>query len=376
MAEPWLVLSLSGSSFYVGLDSFALNAPVWALTLFGGLLADRADRRKLILFFQALQFLGVTVLFFLLITGHLSIWFLIFVSFLTGATDSISMPAFQAIVPSLVDKQQIPGAISLNSAQFNLSRVLGPAIAGMVLAKFGPNICFGANVLSYIPFFLFFVFIPIKKHRSDVSFSPPSGWLREIPSVLKNKYLHRPLLNVTSNSLFASPLMIFASVIVKEYFQGSAAQFGFSMGAFGVGGFFGAIFSFYLPTLSQDAKNASLLGLFLGFVILVAAFVHNYFLLVTLFFLAGFFLTASNTLANSFIQSKAEDDSRGRVISFFQLSLRGGMAIAALVSGTVIGWIGLRETLFFNGILAIGLQVFLLSVDGGWTKKSRALPTC
>ncbi len=136
VAEPWVVLSLSNSPFWVGLDSFAMNAPSLIFTLFGGILADRFDRKKIVLLFQTIQWLCILIMLTLLILGWLKVWMIVLISFLIGLTDSLSMPSFQTIIPSIVDEKEIPKALSLNSTQFNLSRILGPAIAGVVIAKY------------------------------------------------------------------------------------------------------------------------------------------------------------------------------------------------------------------------------------------------
>jgi MFS family permease len=125
VAQPWLLLSLGASPFLIGLDAFAMGAPVWLLTLVGGVLADHADRRRVIASFQALQMLCPTLLVVLLLAGAVRPWMVIVLSLIVGITDALSMPSFQSIVPSIVDHDQIATGIALNSTQFNLSRILG-----------------------------------------------------------------------------------------------------------------------------------------------------------------------------------------------------------------------------------------------------------
>ncbi len=131
-----------------------MNAPVWVLTLLGGTLADTRDRKKVISIFQSIQMLCPALLILLILTGTLRIWMIIALSLIVGITDALSMPAFQSIVPSIVEPGQIGTAIALNSTQFNLSRLLDPAIAGVVMARYGSVWCFGANTLSYVPLIL------------------------------------------------------------------------------------------------------------------------------------------------------------------------------------------------------------------------------
>jgi predicted MFS family arabinose efflux permease len=152
VAEPWLLLSLGASSFLIGLDAFVEAAPVWVLILAGGILADRADRRRVIATFQTIQMLCPALLVVLLMTNTVEPWIVVALSLVVGITDALSMPSFQTIVPSLVRRDQIAAALALNATQFNLSRILGPALAGMLMASVGTIGCFAANAASYLPF--------------------------------------------------------------------------------------------------------------------------------------------------------------------------------------------------------------------------------
>jgi predicted MFS family arabinose efflux permease len=149
IAEPWLLLSLGASSFLIGLDAFVQAAPAWMLILAGGILADRADRRIVITTFQAIQMLCPIILVALLLTNSVEPWMVVVLSLVVGVTDAISMPSFQTIAPSIVRHDQIPSAIALNATQFNLSRILGPTLAGILMASVGAVGCFVANAASY-----------------------------------------------------------------------------------------------------------------------------------------------------------------------------------------------------------------------------------
>jgi len=154
VAQPWLLLSLGASSFVIGLDSFALNGPVLLLTLVGGVLADHSDRRKVIAGFQSAQMLCPIILVALLLAGAARPWMIVLLSVVVGVTDALSMPSFQSIVPSIVRHDQIASGLALNSTQFNLSRILGPALAGALLAAAGAVACFAVSAVSYVPFIL------------------------------------------------------------------------------------------------------------------------------------------------------------------------------------------------------------------------------
>jgi len=152
VAQPWLLLTLGASSFLVGLDSFAMSAPLWLLTLPGGVLADHADRRRVIAGFQALQMMCPIAIVVLLLAGIAHPWTIIVLSLVVGITDALSMPSFSSIVPSIVTHDQIPAGLALNSTQYNVSRIVGPALAGILMATVGAIGCFVVSAVSYVPF--------------------------------------------------------------------------------------------------------------------------------------------------------------------------------------------------------------------------------
>ncbi|HEY2434628.1 MAG TPA: MFS transporter, partial [Vicinamibacterales bacterium] len=152
VAEPWLLVTLGASPFLIGLDSFVVDAPAWLLTIWGGRLADRADRRTVIAAFQSVQMLCPLAIILLLITHRIDAWMVIVLSLIVGITDALSMPSFQSIAPSILTRDQVGNGLALNSTQFNLSRILGPALAGALISSVGLVACFAVNVASYVPF--------------------------------------------------------------------------------------------------------------------------------------------------------------------------------------------------------------------------------
>ena len=363
VAQPWVVLGLTNSPFWVGLDSFALNAPGWLFTLWGGVLADRYERRKTVLFFQVIQFLCVLVMVVLLVEGGLKVWMLVLISFLVGLTDSLSMPAFQSIIPSLVEEKDIHKAISLNSTQFNLSRILGPAIAGVVIVRFGAVVCFSANAASYIPFFLSLYFIyprgGLKIIEKQIK-EKPTQQVKEFRDLLRLPDVRLPLLTTLVNGLFCAPIIAFSSVLIKDVFHAEVGTYGGAMTAFGIGGLLGAATSFIsLPASFKGNKLASVIAVVLGFVMLSVGLTHSFPFLITLLVISGAALTASNIAVNIFLQENILNTIRGRVVSLYQLALSGGISIGALLTGFVVTQLNISTALVINGILAIIFQVWL-----------------
>ena len=364
VAQPWVVLSLTNSPFWVGLDSFALNAPGWLFTLWGGVLADRYERKNIVLFFQIIQFLCVLTMVVLLIVGRLQVWTIVFISFMVGLTDSLSWPSFQSIIPSLVEQKDIPRAVSLNSTQFNLSRILGPAIAGVVIVRFGAVACFSANALSYIPFFLSLYFIyprgGLKINQAQVA-EKPTQQVKELRSLLRNPEVRLPLLTTLVNALFCSPLISFSAVLIKNVFHAEVGTYGGAMTAFGIGGLVGAATSFIpLPAFFKRNKLASSVAIILGFVVVAIGLTHSFYLLLFLLASSGAALTASNIAVNIFLQENIRNNIRGRIVSLFQLALSGGISIGALFTGFLVGQLNISNALIINGALTIVFQIWLL----------------
>ena len=364
IAQPWVVLSLTNSPFWVGLDSFALNVPGLVFTLLGGVLADRFNRRRVVLLFQAIQFLCVVLLVVLLATGLLKVWMIVCISFMVGLTDALSNPSFQTIIPSLVSKKDIPRAVSLNSTQFNLSRILGPAIAGIAIVKFGAVACFSANAASYFPFLVSIWFIYPHK-RVEIKPEPiqvkPVDQFREITKLLLVRKVRVPLMVTFANNLFCGPLITFCPVLIKSVFHAQVGNFGWAMAAFGTGGLIGAGISF-IPITKPYIRSriATAIAIFLGLVVIAIALNRSLVLLSCLLVCAGAALTSVNISVNTLLQENAADNFRGRVASLYQLTLYGGISLGALVTGFAVSKLNISTALIINGSLAVAIQAALL----------------
>lgn len=371
VAEPWLLLSLGASSFLIGLDSFAMNAPVWALTLVGGLLADRADRRRVITLFQSIQMLCPLLIVVLLATGSVQPYLVIGLSLVVGITDALSMPSFQSIVPSLVKRDQIGRGLALNTTQFNLSRILGPALAGVLMAGGGMAACFALSAASYVPFIAIALWILPRR-----ALPPPAGehdarpalfsGLREI---LATPMLRGALLTVLATSVLCGPLITFVPVLVSTSLHGGAGHFSAAVGAFGVGGLLGALVLLGVPT-GQDRRRWSTLPA-LGhalMLVLIAAYPRLW-TLPLLMVVAGAAMTISNTAANALLQSSAPAGLLGRAASLFMLAMRGGLALGSLLTGLAVDLLGARQALLVDGILALLAQCV---IGWAWMRTQRA----
>jgi MFS family permease len=362
VAQPWLLLSMGGSSFLLGLDAFALNAPFWILVLPGGILADRRDRARIIYFFQGIQMLCPVVIVALVATGWIKVWMIIVLSLIVGITDALSSPAFSSLIPSIVGSDDLKPALALNSMQFNLARVMGPVIAGLVMLKYGFLWCFSANAVSYIPFFLSVYWlrppaIVVAQQASDQR--NPGSAIDGIKGIIGSRKTSSALLSVLCTGLFCGPLLTFSPLIVKDVLHSGVSQFGGVLTAFGVGGILGPVLMLFatrrFDTLKVSLTAALVYGLFIVAVAQVGAVWQLAFLLVG----SGFLLTVANTSANTFLQSQANDQNRGQMASLFMLAMRGGLSLGNLATGTIIGLSSVHLAFVMNGLLAIGVQAFI-----------------
>lgn len=358
VAQPWLLLSLGASPFVLGLDSFALSAPVFLLTLVGGALADSADRRRTIVLFQSIQMLCPVLLVVLLILGRVEPWTVIVLSLVVGITDGLSMPSFQSIVPTMVPKPQIPIGLALNATQFNLSRILGPAVAGVVMGAVGATGAFAVSALSYVPFILVALWV-LPKQRPDAGERKGFAWramVANVQTVWQQTQQRGALLTVFVSGLLCTPLVIFCPVLVRDTLQGDVSHFSQAIAAFGVGGLLGAIGLLGVDPNKDRRPFSSAMALTFGLAVAVAACNTSRWGLPLLYALAGVAMTVSNSSANALLQSQSLPITRGQTVSLFMLSMRGGMAIGGLLTGLTVSLLGVREALLINGVLAMVLQ--------------------
>ncbi len=358
VAQPWLMLSLGASSVLLGIDSFAAGAPALLLTFVGGTLADRSDRRRVIAVFQSIQMLCPVLIVVLLIAGKVSPWIVIAMSLIVGVTDALSMPSFQTIISSIVDRNRLAAALGLNATQFNLSRILGPAIAGVLMVSVGATGAFAVSAASYVPFIL--VALWILPHSIPQAAEAPvlarARAMQVLRHVAGDRALRGALLAVFVTSTLCSPLLTFSPILVRDAFAGNVAHFSGVVTAFGLGGLVAAAGLLAVDARRDRRPIAASFSLAFALVVVLVALNPWVWGLPLLFTLAGLAMTAGNVSVNAFIQIAAPPALRGRSISLYMLAMRGGLSIGGLLTGLSVSWLGVRHALLLNGLLALGLQ--------------------
>lgn len=361
VAQPWLLLSLGASSFVLGLDAFALGAPGLLLTLVGGALADRADRRRVIGVFQSIQMLCPVLIVVLLLAGTLRPWMIVALSLVVGITDALSMPSFQSIVPTIVERDRIPAGLALNSTQFNLSRILGPSAAGLLMAGVGAVGAFALSAASYLPFLaVAWWVLPAAPARGRTGTGAGASRLVEgVREIAGAPALRGALLTVLVGSLLCAPLVTFCPVLVRQVHQGDVAHFSATIAAFGIGGLIGGVGLLAVaPTRDRRPISAWSGGAY-GVIVVLAAANPWPWALPPLFVLAGIAMAVCNVSANTCLQSSAPERLRGQAVSMYMLAMRGGVAIGGLVTGATVSVLGAREALAIDGTIAVLAQAWL-----------------
>jgi len=362
VAEPWLLLSLSASSFVIGMDTFAMNAPVWILILAGGALADRADRRLVITYFQSIQMLCPATIVVLLLCGSVHAWMIIGLSVVVGITDALSMPSYQSIVPSIVLHKQISQGLALNSTQFNLSRILGPVLAGLLMSGVGSLACFAVSALSYIPFIGVALWIlPRSVHKAAPHNQPGTShpW-QHLMAIVRQRAQRGALLTVLNGSTLCAPLIIFIPLLIKHLPHAAVSHYALLIALFGTGGLLGGLALLGVAPQVDRLRLSGIAALVQAMSIVGIAMCPWFWSMQGLMIVAGASMTISATAANTLLQSNARTDELGQTVSLYMLAMRGGISLGALLTGAMIGFLGVQNALLLNGILSVLIQTAVM----------------
>ena len=364
ITQSWTVLDLSkDNSFFLGVDQFLGQIPIVLFSLLGGVLADRRDRRKVLLGSQYLQMTCAFLLATLAFTHVVQVWHIWILSFFVGLAQAFGGPSYSALVPSLVPKEHLQNAIALNSIQFNLARVIGPALGGIALGVLGAAWCFTFNGISFIAviitlYLIHTSFVPARS-REPILVSMKQG-IRFINGQPGMKALMVLAFMVT---LLGFQLIAFLPVFARGVFHGAPTTLALLASCSGAGAVTGALAVAGFGKTKHQGRNAlfglSLLGVFTaGF-----ALSKSIPLSCVMLFLAGASLMSVFSMLTTLVQMIIPDDMRGRVMSVYNLALRGGGPVGNLIVGALIPHFTAPVTIAVAGGLQILLAVYFLTVN-------------
>jgi len=363
VAQSWLVYSLTGSSALLGLVGFSGQIPVFAFSVLGGIAADRLSRRHVVIATQTASMLLAFALAFLTLTNTVRIWHVFVLSALLGVVNAFDIPARQAFIMDMVGKEDLINAIALNSAMFNASRVVGPAVAGITVAAIGEGWCFFVNGVSYIAVIIGLMLMHVNGHRRTAANSPIEDVKEGFRFVIRHPPIHALLILLGVGSLAGTPFMVLMPVFADKILHGGAQALGWLVGVSGVGALVGAL-------VLATRRHVRGLGRWVAIsaaafsVSLIAFALSRVFWLSLLFMLPiGFFMMIQFGASNTLIQSMSPDVLRGRVMSVYSMMFMGMAPIGALVEGAVADRVGAPVAVAAGGaicLLAAGAFAFWL----------------
>jgi MFS family permease len=363
VAQGWLVLSLTDSPFWLGADAFLATAPGIVLTLLGGVLADLISRQRLLIYTQAIAGLAALALVPLIYNGSISLTVILLASFVTGCCMSLSSPSYQAITIDLVGREDLANAIALNSTQFQLSRVVGPAIAGITISVLGLAGCFLVNGISYVLIVgaLLLVRFPAvtKTYEAKRAFfvgEPARG--RRV--CVEPRALARDARDSSVVSLFGAPYISLLAVFARDVYGLGEGGLALMMGTAGAGALAGALALTLRGDFHHKAQAVVIGAMAFGVSMIAFASAGELIFALTMLFLMGLTITVSVATTNTLLQQLVSDEMRGRVMSLFVLSFLGTSPFGNLFAGWLASRRGAPVTLAIFGACVI---VFVLLIS-------------
>lgn len=336
-AVTWLVYDLTRSSLYLGIFSLANSIPAILVTLLSGFIIDRFDRKKLMSLLLFLSILPSFLLGVLTQSSLVNFTYVLFLSLIASSISAVDAPLRQVFISEIVPSNYLTKALSFQALSFNLARMLGPFIAGIILSQTNIWACFYLNALSYVPFFLFVTFLirPQFSHKHLVRKGETFiGSLTELLRFLKtNKNVLAVILATSNFTFFGASLMILFPVIVDKVYGGGGREYGFLSSVVGVGAILGAIYVILRRDPRDKLSNLLTATFLFGAGILGVAFSESWLLTLLSCFFVGCSFTNLYPIANSYIQEHTPSELRGRVISFFTLSFIGVHPLGGFLVG-------------------------------------------
>ncbi|HEX3703597.1 MAG TPA: MFS transporter [Vicinamibacterales bacterium] len=368
-AQNWMVLSLTGSAFFLGLDAFLQQLPIMLFTLIGGVLADRRDRRQTLLSSQYVQMTTAAALAIIVYFDVVKIWHILLLSFITGLAQAFGGPAYQSLIPSLVDKKDLPNAVALNSIQFNVARVIGPLVFAATLAVAARvgfsdpqqmSICFALNSAS----FLVVIYALMSLNLKHIPHTGTTRMRDEMRGGLDYVRHHGSLVALivlaATTTFLGFSVLTFLPIFAQKVFHEGASTYGHLLAFSGAGSVIGALIVAWLGKFKRMGLTALLVQAIYGIFILGFAMSRTLWLSDILLFFTGASLMVVFSTVTSLIQLIAPNEMRGRVMSIYMLAFRGGMPLGSLFSGYLATFIGAPLVIGINGVLLVIVAAYFL----------------
>jgi MFS family permease len=365
IAISWLVYDLTHSALLLGLVGFFSQIPTFFLTPFSGVFIDRWNRHRILVATQTLSMIQAFILAFLTLTGKISIWHIVLLSLGLGLVNAFDMPARQAFVVEMVEKRSdLANAIALNSSMVNSARLIGPAVAGILVAIVGEGFCFLINGISFMSVIAVLLAMKIKK-------IPKNKYSNNIAKDIKEGFryafgfvpIRSILLFLGLISLIGMPYTVLMPIFAKDILHGGPNFLGFLMASSGIGALVGGIYLASRRTVLGLGKILTAATGIFGLSLIIFSVSKNLWLSLSMMLISGFGMIIHIASTNTILQTITEDDKRGRVMSFFTMAFMGMSPFGNLMAGTLANSIGASNTVLISGgICILGTIIFLIKL--------------
>jgi MFS family permease len=362
VAQSWLVYRLTGSSLLLGTVGFAGQIPVFLLAPVGGVVADRHNRHRIVIATQTSAMVLALILAVLTLARLVHVWHIMVLAALLGMVNSFDIPTRQAFLVDMVGKEDLMNAIALNSSMFNGARVIGPAVAGLLVASIGEGWCFFANGVSYIAVIAGLLLMKLDRPRKVDLTSSPLEHIQEGFRFVRNTAPILALLLLTGMmSLVAMPYTVLMPIFADQILHGGAKGYGLLMGATGVGALAGALALAMRSGLRGLGRVVAFSAAGFGSSLIVFAFSRSFALSMMVLVCAGFAMMLQMAASNTLIQAMVPDRLRGRVMAAYSMMFMGVAPLGALFAGAVAHKLGAPLAVVIGGAMGlVGSGLFAL----------------
>lgn len=362
MAQGWLALELTDNAFLVGLVAAAGSLPIVLFSMHAGVLADRYPRLRLVMICQLLLALEAALLFWFVWSGRISIGWLLGIAFAAGAVSSVEIPARQSLVIELVGRDDLPQAIALNSSGFNLARIVGPALAALVISRLGMAWAFGINALSFATVLGGLTLVRLPPWRPAAALIRPMQGIRESLQYMRNTPLVASMMRlVTVYSILGVPYLTLMPVLARERLGLGAGGYGLLLACVGVGGFVGALAIAAASARQAGLRTLAAASLAFPVLLLALAATRDVHLAYGLLFAAGVTMIINGAVSNAVLQHSVPDALRGRLMAAYSFVVVGlAQTVGSFLAGVVARALGVHWAIALGAVvmLAYGLRVF------------------
>jgi len=355
VAQAWLVYRLTKSALLLGTVGFASQIPVFLFAPVGGIVADRVNRKRLVIATQTASMILASILAWLTLRGHLNVhvWPVFVLAGLLGVVNAFDIPGRQSFLIDMVGKEDLMNAIALNSSMFNGARVVGPAVAGILVARIGEGWCFAANAISYIAVIIGLLLMKVRSVPRISNRSPIEDIIEGFRWVNRTKVIRSLLLLIGLVSLVGMPYTVLMPVFADKILHGGARGLGILMGATGVGALFGALTLAAKTGVKGLGRWVTLTCASFGISLFLFSFSTSFWLSAALLLPAGYSMMLQMACSNTLIQTIVPDHLRGRVMSVYSMMFMGMAPFGAFFGGALANRLGAPVTVAAGGVACI-----------------------